>query len=510
MPLKFSPVRAGSFAIYSISGAHTVAEASAFADAAAASAVAAAASAVTAGSSETAAAASAVAAGSSESAAAASAIIAQNATYRATSTTSLTVGTGSKTFTTQSGTNYSVGARARLASAADSSIFMEGVVTAYSGTSMTVLVDKIGNAGTKADWNINIAGQPGATGAGTGDLLSTNNLSDLTSASLGRQNLGFSSTGTTISIGAGTFAGTVTGVAGTFSGALTANAGIVVANGQVIRLNTAITHLDITAYDRMILLGCAAPAYAAGTDNIGMSSGGNLGITTGFGNVMIGSGTGITTGGYNIAIGFHNFEDTITASNNTAVGNFALQHGTGANNTSIGYNTLSAAANSGAQNTAVGRTALQLATGSDGTAVGDRSMSSVTTGASNVAIGAVSGFDLTTGSQNIFVGYTCGRGISTGSNNVIIGSNVTGLSSSLASTIIIATGAGAKRVFIDSSANVGLSGVVAFGTSAANVIGIPNGTAPSSSPATMGQLYVESGALKYRGSSGTVTTLGVA
>ena len=62
------------------------------------------------------------------------------------------------------------------------------------------------------------------------------------------------------------------------------------------------------------------------------------------------------------------------------------------------------------------------------------------------------------------------------------------------------------RFVIDSSGNVGI-GATIFGTSAAKVIGIGNGTAPSSSPAGMGQLYVESGALKYRGSSGTVTTI---
>ncbi|MBG0801636.1 hypothetical protein IYW40_09080 [Methylocystis sp. H4A] len=49
-----------------------------------------------------------------------------------------------------------------------------------------------------------------------------------------------------------------------------------------------------------------------------------------------------------------------------------------------------------------------------------------------------------------------------------------------------------------------------FGTSALGVIGIANGTAPSTSPANMGQLYVEAGALKYRGSSGTITQLGAA
>lgn len=64
-------------------------------------------------------------------------------------------------------------------------------------------------------------------------------------------------------------------------------------------------------------------------------------------------------------------------------------------------------------------------------------------------------------------------------------------------------------LYMDASGNVGI-GTNVFGTSAIGVLGIANGTAPTSSPAGMGQLYVESGALKYRGSSGTVTTLGAA
>ncbi len=66
-----------------------------------------------------------------------------------------------------------------------------------------------------------------------------------------------------------------------------------------------------------------------------------------------------------------------------------------------------------------------------------------------------------------------------------------------------------SRMRIDSSGNVGI-GVSTFGTSAAKVLGLANATAPSTSPAGMGQLYVEAGALKYRGSSGTVTTLAAA
>ena len=65
---------------------------------------------------------------------------------------------------------------------------------------------------------------------------------------------------------------------------------------------------------------------------------------------------------------------------------------------------------------------------------------------------------------------------------------------------------GNERTRIDSSGNL-LVGTTSAGTSAAKVIGMANATAPTTSPAGMGQLYVEGGALKFRGSSGTVTTI---
>ena len=85
--------------------------------------------------------------------------------YAATSTTSLAIGLGSTAFTTQAGLAYSVGAFTRASSAANGANYMQGLVTAYSGTTLTINVTESGGSGTHADWNINLVGNTGATGA---------------------------------------------------------------------------------------------------------------------------------------------------------------------------------------------------------------------------------------------------------------------------------------------------------------------------------------------------------
>jgi hypothetical protein len=62
-----------------------------------------------------------------------------------------------------------------------------------------------------------------------------------------------------------------------------------------------------------------------------------------------------------------------------------------------------------------------------------------------------------------------------------------------------------QAMTLDTLGNL-LLGLTTAGTTAAKTIQIANGTAPTAN-VTGGQLYVESGALKYRGSSGTVTTI---
>ena len=98
----------------------------------------------------------------------------------------------------------------------------------------------------------------------------------------------------------------------------------------------------------------------------------------------------------------------------------------------------------------------------------------------------------------------------TGSIDTIGTVSSTSLPSVLAfSTTPSGSTSGLTRLIINSASNIGFN-ALSWGTSAVGVIAIGNGTAPSTSPAGMGQLYVEAGALKYRGSSGTVTTIAIA
>lgn len=104
--------------------------------------------------------------------------------YGGTSTTSRTIGMGSQAFTTQAGLAYQNGARVRASSAANAANYMEGLAT-YSGTTLTINVTATGGSGTLADWNFNLAGQPGV-----GDMLKTDNLSGLANVGIAANNLG--------------------------------------------------------------------------------------------------------------------------------------------------------------------------------------------------------------------------------------------------------------------------------------------------------------------------------
>jgi hypothetical protein len=92
--------------------------------------------------------------------------------YTATSVSSIAIASsGSKAFTTQASMAYTVGARVRATDAANTANWMEGLVTAYSGTTLTFTADLSSGAGTIASWNINLAGERGAAGAGLANVV---------------------------------------------------------------------------------------------------------------------------------------------------------------------------------------------------------------------------------------------------------------------------------------------------------------------------------------------------
>ena len=80
--------------------------------------------------------------------------------YTTTSTSSVAIGTGSKTFTVaDSGKPYTVGTPLRIAdAAAPATNWIDGIVTSYSGTTLVVNAVAYAGSGTIASWNINIGG----------------------------------------------------------------------------------------------------------------------------------------------------------------------------------------------------------------------------------------------------------------------------------------------------------------------------------------------------------------
>lgn len=84
-----------------------------------------------------------------------------------TSTDSLSLTTGSKTFTTQTYLQYTVGTQVTITNSADLSKYMSGQVTAYNNTtgSITVNVLSVIGTGTFSTWSISLSGAAGATGA---------------------------------------------------------------------------------------------------------------------------------------------------------------------------------------------------------------------------------------------------------------------------------------------------------------------------------------------------------
>jgi trimeric autotransporter adhesin len=167
-----------------------------------------------------------------------------------------------------------------------------------------------------------------------------------------------------------------------------------------------------------------------------------------------------TSGSNNVAVGRNSLFNNQSTSNNTSVGTESqLNNITGQNNTSLGYRSLFT--NSG---------------GSNNTAIGNDALYSNMSGSRNVVLGENAGYNITSGNNNTFIGYNTGTTISTGSNNTIIGSNVS-LPAATSNNIVLADGAGNRRINVDQNGNVGIgtttpSATLTVGTSDATKPGV--------------------------------------
>lgn len=223
----------------------------------------------------------------------------------------------------------------------------------------------------------------------------------------------------------------------------------------------------------------------------------------------------------------------------------------------------------GSSNIAIGASSqAKLTSGLNNTAFGGSTHTSLTTGTGNVALGASAQLAMTSGSNNIGIGYYAQgssnvvgfgnvgigqfahRNLSSGGSNVALGTGAgyqpagqvgnASMSASYQTLLGAQTGQGTSTQ-VDGITAVGYSAIVdaangvALGreadcihtssvavgyqtaTTANNQIAfgarhltMANSTAPGGTPVASGYLYVEAGALKYKGSSGTVTTIAAA
>jgi hypothetical protein len=98
----------------------------------------------------------------------------QAATQTATSTTSLAIGTGSKTFAMPAGKAFQIGQWVLAQETSNNANQMYGQVTSYSGTSLVLDVLYTGGSGTHADWTVVLSSSAAAAGyqppVGTGNV----------------------------------------------------------------------------------------------------------------------------------------------------------------------------------------------------------------------------------------------------------------------------------------------------------------------------------------------------
>lgn len=225
------------------------------------------------------------------------------------------------------------------------------------------------------------------------------------------------------------------------------------------------------------------------------NSAGNITMSTASRNVAIGSNNGgaLTTADDCVLIGYQAGDAITTGDQNVLIGSSAGGSiTTGTSNTVIGYAT--GGSISGSLNTVVGVSSATNISGIGNISIGYSNMNSADiSGNRNIVLGHGSGDTLTSGSDNVVIGGIIDLQSATASGQLTIQNAIFGSGNT-------ATGATV------SSGNIGFFATT-WGTSAVKVVSLGNGTAPTTSPASMIQYYSESGIFKYRDDSNNIITI---
>jgi len=295
-----------------------------------------------------------------------------------------------------------------------------------------------------------------------------------------------------------------------------------------------------TTKNNYFLMGASPTNPVTGINNLAIGTGALLDLTNGNNNLAIGVDILHSCSSGNANIGFGtNCLPLNTGSNNVAMGtNVLVSNTTGNNNIGIGNNTLTKSGTS-SNNVAIGTSVLQyLTTGIYNTSIGAIAMNKLTTGNYNVGLGPAAGFNLNNASNCTYIGYLAGRfnvsgnectalGASallnsTGAYNTAIGSNAGSSITSGNNNIVIGRSIQVPSATLSDQLNIGnliygelikhnMGLAMSAFSDGQGVLGIANAlTVPTGNPIGGGFIYVQAGALMYRGSAGTVTTLAAA
>lgn len=301
-----------------------------------------------------------------------------------TSATSLTIGTGSKSLTADTGKSWQVGMIVRLAYTTTATNWMSGEVTAYNSSTgaMTVNVTATSGSGTYAAWSISAAANGGATladvqaGAVTwlGSVAGTNTITASATPALAAYAAGqrFAFAAANSSTGAVTLNIDSLGAKDVTRDGTNALRDGDIAAGAIVHVIYDGTRFQMLNQRQRVRLGSPTgtgnTSVAVSCDSSALGS-----STTAPYCVAVGksAGAAITTGTSNTLIGAQAGESLTTQGSNTIVGAISGALATGTGNTVIGSGAFAAAA-TGSNNVIIGNQCVigQAITGTNNVAIG--------------------------------------------------------------------------------------------------------------------------------------------